>query len=114
MLSKSWPQFLRQTRVSTPVPLLDFRQFLEKTYPRWAAVCGCSSCGVFTVRSPAVVPPAGLGLVMDINLFAILAICGLFCVWRIHAYVRQRTKQELLRERVAWMLWLAADRVQMQ
>jgi len=51
---------------------------------------------------------------MDINLFAILAICGLFCVWRIHAYIRQRSKQELLRERVAWMLWLAADRVQMQ
>lgn len=49
---------------------------------------------------------------MDINIFAILAICCLFGLWRLYDYHRQRCQKDVLRERVAWMLWLAADRVQ--
>jgi hypothetical protein len=51
---------------------------------------------------------------MDINLFAVLSICGLFGVWRLYAHFRLRSKQEVLRERVTWMLWLAANQAQTQ
>ena len=46
---------------------------------------------------------------MDINLFALLSICSLFGLWRIYDYHRRRSQDEVIRERVAWMLWLAAD-----
>lgn len=49
---------------------------------------------------------------MDTNLFAILAICGIYACWRIVEYRRSRNRQEAVRARVAWMLWLAANHVQ--
>jgi hypothetical protein len=48
---------------------------------------------------------------MDINIIGSLAICGIFGVWRLYDYRRQQAKKEMIRERVAWMLWLASDRV---
>jgi hypothetical protein len=51
---------------------------------------------------------------MDINLVALLAISGIFGVWRLYDYRRSQFRQGLLRERVTWMLWLAATQTQTQ
>jgi hypothetical protein len=48
---------------------------------------------------------------MDINILAVFAICGLYGVLRIHQFRMTRQKTDLLRARVAWMLWSAADQV---
>jgi len=49
---------------------------------------------------------------MDTNLFAILVICGIYGTWRLIEYRRNRNRKEMVRARVAWMLWLAANHVQ--
>ena len=46
---------------------------------------------------------------MDINLFAILAICSIYGLWRAVEFRRLKNRQEAVRARVAWMLWAAAQ-----
>jgi len=43
--------------------------------------------------------------------FAALTVATLFYLWRAHAQIRQR-RQCLLRQRVAYMLWIMAERIQ--
>jgi hypothetical protein len=49
---------------------------------------------------------------MDTNLFAIVAICGIYGVWRVIEHRRQKLLLEAKRARVAWMLWMAAGQMQ--
>lgn len=42
---------------------------------------------------------------------AALAVATLYYLWRAHYQTRQR-RQRVLRERVAYMLWVMADQVQ--
>lgn len=48
---------------------------------------------------------------MDINLFAVLAICSIYGIWRFIEYRRAKNRKEAVRARVAWMLWAAAQEV---
>jgi hypothetical protein len=42
---------------------------------------------------------------------AALAVAMIFYLWRAHVQGRQLRRQRILRERVAYMLWVMADRV---
>jgi hypothetical protein len=41
----------------------------------------------------------------------VLAVAFLYYVWRTHVYLLAR-RRKLLRERVAWMLWVMAEEVE--
>jgi hypothetical protein len=49
---------------------------------------------------------------MDISVFAVFVICGIYGFWRWYDQRRHRSQHDVLRSRVAWMLWSAAQRVQ--
>jgi hypothetical protein len=40
---------------------------------------------------------------------AVLTVALIFYVWRTHQTLRQQRRQRLLRQRVAYMLWVMAD-----
>ena len=48
---------------------------------------------------------------MDLSITAVFFICGIYGFWRYYDYHRNRSQLDLLRSRIAWMLWMAADQV---
>lgn len=61
------------------------------------------------VKLAGVRPPWDLA--MDLNVFAVFFICGLYGFWRYYDLQRNRSRLDVIRSRVAWMLWTAANQV---
>ena len=49
---------------------------------------------------------------MDINVLGVLAIGVIYLFWRLYHQRLLRNKEEMLRARVAWMLWVAANHIE--
>ena len=48
---------------------------------------------------------------MDPMTVNVLCVSGIYCIWRLYQAIQLQQKRALLRERVAYMLWMAAQQV---